>query len=429
MNKLFSILYIVFCSSIISQETPGAMQQKSILLMDGTAHIGNGQVIKRSAIGIENGKIILVENSLVRTIDTTKYDEIYHIKGKHVYPGFITCNSTLGLMDVGAVRSSRDLYEVGDYNPNIRSIIAYNTDSKITTTVRTNGILMGQICPKGGVISGSSSLVHFDAWNWEDALIKADEGIHLNWPQYYNRSKKDKTEIISHYQKRKEELMTFFNRSLAYSKENQPKTTNIRLKSMKGIFDGSKQLYIHANYIKEITDIINFKKEFNINKLCIIGGYDSWMIAKRIKENNISIMLPRIHSLPKNSHDDIHLPYKLPALLAKAEVLFCIQNSGDMQEMITRNLPFMVGTAIAYGLDYEDGVASITLNAAKILGVEKNLGSLEIGKDATLFISKGDAFEVKSNKVELALINGRIMSLDNDQIRNYKKYKKKFGID
>ena len=429
MNKLFSILYIVFCGSIISQETPGAIQQKSMLLLDGTAHVGNGKVIKRAAIGIKNGKIIMVENSLIRTIDTSKYDEIIHIKGKHVYPGFITCNSTLGLMDVGAVRASRDLYEVGEYNPNIRSIIAYNTDSKITTTVRTNGVLMGQICPKGGVISGSSSLVQFDAWNWEDALIKADEGIHLNWPRYYNRSKKDKAELVSQYQKRKEEVIAFFNRSLAYSKENQPKTTNIKLKAMKGLFDGSKQLYIHANYIKEITDIITFKKEYNINKLCIIGGYDSWMIAKRLKENNISVMLPRIHSLPKNSHDNIHLPYKLPALLAKAEVLFCIQNSGDMQEMITRNLPFMVGTAIAYGLDYEDGVASITLNAAKILGVDENLGSLELGKDATLFVSKGDAFDIKSNKVELALINGRIMSLDNDQIRNYKKYKNKFGLD
>ena len=428
MNKIFSILYIVFCSSFISQETPGAIQQKSILLLDGIAHIGNGQVIKRAAIGIENGRIVMVENSLVRTIDTSNYDEIIHIKGKHVYPGFITCNSTLGLMDIGAVRASRDLYEVGEYNPNIRSIIAYNTDSKITTTVRTNGVLMGQICPKGGVISGSSSLVHFDAWNWEDALIKADEGIHLNWPRYHH-SKKGKTEVISKYQKRKSEIRNFFNRSLAYSKESQSKTTNIKLKAMKGLFDGSKQLYIHADYIKEITDIINFKKEFNIDKLCIIGGYDSWMIAKRLKENNISIMLPRIHSLPKNSHDNIHLPYQLPALLAKAEVLFCIQNSGDMQEMITRNLPFMVGTAIAYGLEYEEGVASITLNAAKILGVDKDLGSLEIGKAATLFISEGDAFDIKSNKVELALINGRIMSLDNDQIRNYKKYKNKFGID
>ena len=429
MNKLLSIIYIAFCSTIFSQETPGSIQQKSILLIDGTAHIGNGQVIKRSAIGIENGKIKMVENSLVRTIDTSNYDEIIHIKGKHIYPGFIACNSTLGLMDIGAVRASRDLYEVGEFNPNIRSIIAYNTDSKITTTVRTNGILLGQICPRGGVISGSSSLVQFDAWNWEDALIKADEGIHLNWPRYYNRSKKDKSQLLSHYQKEKKEIIDFFNRAFVYQKDSETATTNIRLKAMKGLFNGTQQLYVHANYIKEITDVIDFKKEFNLSKLCIIGGYDSWMVAKQLKENNISVMLPRVHSLPKNNHDNIHLPYSLPAKLAESGVLFCIQNSGDMQEMITRNLPFMVGTAVAYGLDYETGVSSITLNAAKILGVDDKLGSLEIGKDATLFVSKGDAFDIKTNKVELSLINGRIISLNNDQIRNYNKYKKKFNLD
>ena len=152
------------------------------------------------------------------------------------------------------------------------------------------------------------------------------------------------------------------------------------------------------------------------------------MMLKRLKENNISIMLTRVHSLPKRDHDDIYLPFKLPGILAEAGILFCIQNSGDMEQMITRNLPFMVGTAIAYGLDYEKGVAAITLNAAKILGLDKRLGSIEKGKDATLFISSGDAFDVINNNIEIAFINGRIISLSNDQIRNYIKYKNKYGL-
>ena len=96
--------------------------------------------------------------------------------------------------------------------------------------------------------------------------------------------------------------------------------------------------------------------------------------------------------------------------------------------MITRNLPFMVGTAISYGLGYEKGVASVTLNAAKILGIEDQLGSLEKGKEATLFISSGDAFDMTTNKIELAFINGRKITLSNDQERNYLKYKKKHGL-
>lgn len=428
MRSLLIISIVLLCSCFLAQETPGLKQSQSILLLGGTAHLGNGEIIKRSAIGMVDGQINLVENALIRTIDTTLYDSIIHIKDKHVYPGFITLNSTLGLMEIEAVRASRDVYEVGVFNPNIRSIIAYNTDSKITSTIRTNGILLGQICPKGGTISGSSSVVHFDAWNWEDALIKSDEGVHLNWPRYYSNYKKPDNKKESNYQKRKKEIYAFFDRSLAYSNATTD-VTNIRLKAMTGLFNGSKQLYVHANDIKEIADIIEFKKTFKLNKLCIVGAYDSWMIAKRIKENNISVILPRVHSLPRNNHDDISLPYKLPYLLAKEGVLFSIQNSGDMQEMITRNLPFMVGTAIAYGLSYEQGVASVTLNAAKILGVEKILGSIEEGKHATLFVSSGDVFDIKTNHIEHAFINGRFMSLENDQIRNYEKFKKKFGLD
>jgi len=426
-----SITYLLLFISVIShgQETPGEQQEKSILLLNGTAHLGNGKMIKRSAIGLENGKITMVENALTKTIDTTVFDTVIHIKNKHVYPGFIACNSTLGLIDIGAVRATRDYREVGAYNPNVRTIIAYNTDSKITPTIRTNGILIGQICPRGGIISGSSSVVQFDAWNWEDAIIKKDEGIHLNWPHYSPVKKNKKGSSNNSYTSATKSIEEYFNQCVAYSKGTNDGETDLRLEAMKGIFNGDKQLYVHANYIKEISDIINFKKKYKIAHLCIVGGYDSWMVAKRLKENKISIMLTRVHGLPKRDHNDIHLPYKLPGMLAKEGVLFCIQNAGDMEQMITRNLPFMVGTAIAYGLEYEKGVASVTLNAAKILGIDDRLGSIEKGKDATLFISSGDAFDMISNKIEIAFINGRRISLSNDQIKNYLKYKKKYGIN
>ena len=426
MKKTVFILYLVSCFSLIGQETPAIANNKNILLLDGTAHIGNGNYIKRSAIAIKDGKITLVENALVKTIDTSGYDQVIRIKGKHVYPGFIACNSTIGLMDIEAVRASRDSYEVGEFNPNVRSIIAYNTDSKITPTVRSNGVLMGQICPKGGTISGSSSVVHFDAWNWEDAVVSLDEGIHLNWPKY--NSLVDTASFSNDYQRALNSISSFFSRAKAYNNELNNSYFNIKLNALKGIFNGEQQLYVHVNFVKEINDVIQFKKDFKLQRLCVVGGADSWMIAKRIKENNISIMLPRTHRLPNYSHQDIHLPYCTAGVLANEGVLFCIQNAGDMQEMITRNLPFMVGTAIAYGLDYEKGVSAISLNAAKILGIDHTVGSIEEGKDATLFISSGDAFDVKTNNVEYAFIKGRLISLENDQIRKYKKYKKKYDL-
>jgi imidazolonepropionase-like amidohydrolase len=162
--------------------------------------------------------------------------------------------------------------------------------------------------------------------------------------------------------------------------------------------------------------------------MVIVGGYDAWMIAERLKENNIAVILQRVHSLPARVEDDVDLPYKLPRLLHEKGILFCLENSGDMEQMGVRNLPFYAGTAVAYGLPYEQAVAALTLNAAKVLGIDKQVGSLEVGKDATLFVSKGDALDMKSNQVMMAFIQGRDIDLRNHQQENYEKYKGKYGL-
>ena len=166
----FLLIFIGLGSALFSQSN------KTILLLDGVAHLGNGEVIQKSAIGIENGKIKEVYNANVVNASFLKYDTVINISGKHVYPGFIAPNSILGLIEIEAVRASKDHDEVGEINPHIRSLIAYNTESKVTATVRTNGVLMAQITPRGGRISGTSSIVSLDGWNWEDAAYKVDDG-------------------------------------------------------------------------------------------------------------------------------------------------------------------------------------------------------------------------------------------------------------
>ena len=420
-------------SNFQGQEAPGAKQGKSVLLLNGTAHLGTGEMINRSAIVLENGKIINVMNALTNTINNSDYDTVIDIKDKHVYPGFIAVNSTLGLMEIGAIRATEDFDEIGIYNPNVRSIIAYNTDSKITPTIRTNGVLLAQVTPRGGTISGSSSVVHFDAWNWEDALVKEDIGIHLNWPRFMKSSgwwstpgdsKKSKN-----YMEKTKDINMFFDESLAYSKALNEGDRDLKLEAMKGLFSGNKTLFVNVSYVKEINDVINFKRKYNLKKVVIVGGYDSWMVTDRLKENNISVVVQHIHSLPNQPEDDIDLPYKLPKLLNDAGVPYCLQYFARMEQMGTRNLPFVAGTAIAHGLTYEEGVASITLNAAKILGIDHLLGSIEVGKNATLFVSEGDALDMKSSNVIIAFVDGRIINLDNHQSRNYNKYKTKYGLE
>lgn len=392
--------------------------------MNGTAHIGNGTVIDNSAVGVKDGKIVLVVNALVAKIDTRQFDTIIDIAGKHIYPGIIAPNSTIGLIEVEAVRATADFNETGAYNPNVRSQISYNTDSKVIPTVRSNGVLLTQCTPRGGVISGTSSIMKLTGWNWEDATIKADDGIHINWPGYSTRGEGDKN---AEYNKRIDELKTFLNEARAYTLNKEATAKDLRFEAFRDIFNGKANLYLHADYVKELTDAINLLcRDLKIEKVVIVGGYDSWKITDMLKENKVSVMLRRIHELPMSEEEPVDLPFRIPSLLQNAGVLYCLQNAGDQEAANARNLPFQAGTCVAYGLTKEQALQAITLNAAKILGIEKICGSLEMDKDATLFISSGDALDMKSNNVIFAYIRGEKVNLDNHQKQLYQKFMNKY---
>lgn len=413
--------------------TPGAPQTERILVLGGTAHLGTGEVLENAAIGFADGFIDYVGDA--RDVDPKRYARVVDAEGKHIYPGFIAPNSTLGLMEVAAVRASRDYAEVGTFKPNVRSVIAYNAASDITPTVRTNGVLMGQITPRGGVIGGSSSVVQFDAWNWEDAVVRADDGIHLYWPSTHHKHFDDGRAQLRKrktYDQQLHEIRDFFSRARAYA-DGEPTKRDLRMEAMKGLFvdgdrkaSGATTLYIHANDAKQIAEVIRFKRAEELDRVVLVGGVDSWMLADPLRENNIAVMVQRTHSVPRFAEDDIDLPYKLPKLLEDEGVEYCLQGEGRMPEMNTRNLPFFAGTAVAYGLEYEQAIRALTLSTARILGIDDVCGSLEPGKDATLFISAGDALDMMSNDVQYAWVQGRDVVLDNKQIQLYEKYKAKY---
>ncbi|MBL4734606.1 MAG: amidohydrolase family protein, partial [Flavobacteriales bacterium] len=392
--------------------------EKTILFLNGTAHLGNGEVIENAAIAFKGSKLSLVADARLIRIDKSAFDTIIEIPGKHVYPGFIAPNSTLGLVEIGAVRATRDFREVGSMNPNVRSIIAYNTDSKITPTVRSNGVLLAQITPRGGRISGTSSVVELEGWNWEDAVYKMDDGIHLNWPKAFTRkwdwggpgpSKKNEK-----YEKQLIFIRTFFEKCKAYS-ESKVAERDLKMEAMSGLFSGKKSLFIHVNDANGIAQAVHFYKKSGVKKMVIVGGEDAWKVTDILKENDIAVMVRRVHSQPSRDFEDIDLPYRLPALLHEAGILFCLENSGDMEAAGTRNLPFYAGTAITYGLPPEEAVKAITSNTARILGIDATVGTLEVGKDATFIISTGDALDVLTNNIEYAFVRGKSIDLDNHQ--------------
>ncbi|MDF2447741.1 MAG: putative amidohydrolase [Bacteroidota bacterium] len=420
------LLFLILATSVSVAQTP------RILLKNGFAHMGNGQVIENSMIAIRDGKIEMVADARLVRIDISQYDTTIDLTGKHIYPGLIAPNCILGLQEAEAVRQTSDYAEVGEYNPHIRSLIAYNAESKILETVKANGVLYTQSTPRYGVISGSSSIMATDGWNWEDAVLKKDDGIHLNFPNSIQKhgwwAEQQPSEKNSKYTEQLNDLTTFFENAQGYYLAKNVIEKNLRFEAMKGIFNGTKTLFIHTDYVKDIISAVNFGKHFKIQKMVLVGGKDSYKITKLLRDNKIPVMLNRLHDLPDLPEAETDLIYKLPYLLQKDSVLFCLQNQGDMEAMNARNIAFLAGTAAAYGLTKEQALQSITLNSAKILGVDHLIGSLENGKIASLVVSEGDILDMKTNKIILAFIEGKNISLNNFQNDLHKKYSDKLGI-
>jgi imidazolonepropionase-like amidohydrolase len=430
MRKLAIIILFVFSHTIYTnaQQTPAPKQSKSILILNATAHLGNGKTIENSAIGFKDGKITMISDS--KTMGTTPYDVTIDAKGKHVYPGFIIPNSTLGLVEIDAVKASDDESEIGNMNPNVRSIIAYNASSTVIETCRPNGVLVAQIKPNGGRISGTSSIVQLDGWNWKDALIKENDGIHLKFPTISSRGgwvfePESQTEN-KNYEKQIDEVRVFLSSAKAYLGAPS-KDRNIVLESMKGLFDATQTLFITANEQKQIIDAIQLAQESGIKKVVIVGGFEAYKVADLLKKYQIGVLLRNVHDMPTKDDQDIDMPYKMAKILVDNGILVGLENSGDMERMNTRNLPFLAGTCAAYGLDKEQALQLITSNTAKLLGIDNQLGTLELGKDATLFISEGDALDMRTNKLTDAFIQGRKIDLESHQTKLYQKYKTKYN--
>lgn len=419
----YSILIVLFLivSSVFGQE--------KILIINGMLHVGNGETQPSALIGIEKGEITIIKNALAYTYDPLEWDTIIDVKGQHIYPGFVAPNSTLGITEIDAVRATRDFDDVGEFNPHVRSQIAFNTESKVLATVRANGVLIVQPTPKGGRISGTSAIMRMDGWNWEDATISENDGIHLNWPSSIERggwwAEPGELKRNEDYESQKMEIYSFFELAKAHAKMDD-QNSDIRLAAMTPCFQGKKRVYIHADELQQITDVIRFVQDFDIKYPVIIGGYDSYLLAPQLKDAKIPVMIQRPHSLPKKEDDDVDQCYKLASLLQQGGVKFCIQNSGSMEAMNTRNLPFLAGTAMAYGLTEEQAVRSISLSSCEIMGIDKKYGSIEVGKSATLIVSEGNALDMRTNNITMALIDGKEVDLNDHQKELYEKYSRKY---
>ena len=428
---IFTLLLINL--AISNDQIPGEDQKRPIILKGGILHTVSTDIFEGYDILFSKGKIVRIEKNIMASPET----DVYDVFGKHIIPGYIAPITRIGLVEIGLVKQTRDFAERGSFNPNVKANVSYNPDSDLIPITRSNGVLVVNSVPAGGRISGQSSVMMLDGWTWEQATLKHPSGLHINWPSmrinYGANVKKSEKQQKEEIQKSIRDLdhmvrdvRAYFQRIKQRSRiAGERQKSDLRLESMIPFVVEKKKIFIHADEARQIKSAVEWAKKNDL-KIIIVGGSDSWRLTDLLVKNNIPVVIDQVEKIPTRRFEPIHLPYKLPFLLKQAGVQFCLNTIiGYPHDGNIRNLPNEAMRAAAYGLDKSEALRSITLSTAEILGVDDMIGSLDIGKDATFFISETPPMEMNP-KILMAFIQGKEVDLNNHQKMLYKKYQEKY---
>lgn len=430
MRRLISVSVAIVAMALPSLcvsavPTPAPAQNHAIALTGATIHTADGPVISNGTIVFENGKITAIGSSVTVPADADHID----CTGKHIYPSLIEANTNMGLTEIGSIRATNDASETGSINPNVKAEVAVNPESEIIPVTRSNGVLLALTCPSGGVLSGTSALIQLDGWTWEDMTVASPIAMHLNWPRMrpftsWWSQESDEDQL----KRRDEQLQTIrdaFANARAYMTARKSGATNApfdsRWEAMIPVLEGRVPVMIESDDIQQIQAVVAFAETEKI-KLILRGGYDAPHCAELLKKNDIPVIVDGIHRMPQRADDPFDAPFTVPERLRQAGVRYCITGGGGASNV--RNLPYHAATAVSYGLPADEALKAITIYPAQLLGVSDRVGSLAVGKDATLFVADGDILAIPTH-VEHAFIQGAKIDLTDKQKVLYDKYKEK----
>ncbi|MFH1268247.1 MAG: amidohydrolase family protein [Planctomycetota bacterium] len=414
-----------------SPEIPGAKQEKPIALVGGTIHPVSGPPVEQGTLVFDDGRITAVGRKVPVPPGAQRID----IRGRHVYPGLINAYSSLGLVEISAVRATRDDRETGKVNPNVRAEVAFNPDSELIPVTRSGGVMLSLTAPSGGLISGTSALMHVDGWTWEEMTVKAPVGMHVQWPAMspatdWKEAEDEPKEEDEPRERDKalQRLEQTFTDARSYQKARAAGETgagrhplDTRWEAMLPVLEGRLPLVVTADELQQIQAAVAFAERENV-KLILYGGYDAPHCAALLKKHHVPVIVTAVHRLPLRRDDAYDAAYTLPERLRAAGIPSAIASHNTSN---ARNLPYEAATAVAYGLPPEEALKAITLYPARIFGVDDRVGSLEVGKDATLIVTDGDPLETPT-QVEAAYVQGRPIDLDNRHKRLWRKYQEKY---
>jgi imidazolonepropionase-like amidohydrolase len=397
-------------------------------ITNATIHPITRPTIERGTIVIRGNKIEAVGANVPIPAGARQVDAA----GADVYPGFINARTQVGLNEPGP-RGFEDVNEMLDYNPQLRTRVAYHTESDTIPVTRANGITTVAVVPSGGIFGGEVAVMNLDGWTWEEATLRANAGIEFNFPATaggggrggggggggrfggagaatYDQLKKQRDDRL-------EELSQLFDRAHAYSKRSPDTPRDLVLEALVPVVERKLPLVVTAAREADIREAIAFADRTKVN-IVISGGAEAGFVAPLLKEKNIPVVIGNVLTPPLREDAFHAASYQLAGELAKAGVKIAFATS---DAAYARNLPYHAAMSVAWGLSRDEALKGLTINAADILGVADRVGSLEAGKDANLFISKGDPLEIRT-EVTKVVIEGKDVGVENKHLALYQKY-------
>ena len=430
-TSMFLIAALVAWSFASANDAvPAPKQKKPIALIGGTIHTVSGPVIENGIILFDKGKITEIGTNIPIPADAERID----VSGKHVYPGIIDAYSTMGLTEIGSVRGTIDLAETGSINPNVQAEVAVNPESELIPVARSYGVTIVGTFPRSGLISGLAAALMLDGWSYEDLTLKSRLALVVNWPtMVYTPSPFSRTTKEEWLKQRDEQLKTLrevFADARAYmTAKNAEQQKGVRYhdidprwQAMIPVLEGKIPVFVSANELSQIQAAITWAEQERV-KLVIVGGRDSWRVANQLKAKNIPVIVADVQSGPMRRWEGYNMIFSLPEKLRSQGVRFCI--TGDGSASNSRNTAYHAANAAAYGLPKDEALKSVTLYAAQVLGIADKVGSLEVGKDATLIVTTGDHLEIPT-LTERVFIQGKKIDLRDKHKQLYEKYKEKY---
>ncbi len=397
-------------------------------IVNATIHPVTSATIERGTIVIRNGKIEAVGANVqvpagAKTVDAA---------GGHVYPGFINARTTVGIGEPG-VRGYDDVSEMLEFSPYLRTRVSYHAESDAIPVARANGITTVAVGMTGGIFGGEMPVMNLDGWTWEEATLKPTAGITFNFPGIGGGGgrggggggrggaapggERTYDDLRRERDRQLDDLVRLFDRARAYAAAGPEKTIDWTLEALVPVVERRLPLVTNATREQDIRDAVAFGDRAKVN-IVISGGTEAGYVASLLKEKNIPVILGSVLSLPSRPDVSHAASYELAGELAKAGVKFAF-STGDNTNV--RLLPNNAAISVAWGLKREDALKALTIDAADILGVSDRIGSIEAGKDANLFIAKGDPLEIRT-EVTHVIIKGNDVGLDNKHLALYQKY-------